>query len=164
MGPSSGHTLLTVSSRRGRARELRVSLIYKSSHLIQEAPSFITSITSLPKGPTYETPSPWESGFQPMKFLGDTKVGTGADTKVNWLHPPPGDVFPHTPLHPHFLHHFAAFHTFYHSGFNKSSSVKCQLHLVFSLFKCFSLPCWGPGRATRESRYVHFCKFPSLPL
>ena len=73
-----------------------MSLIYKSSHLSQEAPSFITSITSSPpKGPTYERPSPWESGFQPMKFLGDTKVGTRADTKVNWLHPPPVH-FPHS--------------------------------------------------------------------
>ena len=96
MGPSSDHTLLTVSSCQGRARELRVSLIYKSSHLSQEAPSFITSITSSPpKGPTYERPSPWESGFQPTKFLGDTKVGTRADTKVNWLHPPPVH-FPHS--------------------------------------------------------------------
>ena len=139
-----------------------MSLIYKSSRLIQEAPSFITSITSSPpKGSTYETPSPWESGFQPMKFLGDTKVETIADTNMNWL------IllqWPSATLHCIFISCFTSqpFHTFCLSGFNKAHSVSYQPHLVFSLM--FPSPLLSPREPTRESRYVHFCKALSTSL
>ena len=56
------------------------------------------------------------------------------------------------------------FHTFHHSGFPKSRSVKCQLHLIFSLFSV-SL---SPAEAQGTDQEVQMCPFLqgsfSLPL
>ena len=56
------------------------------------------------------------------------------------------------------------FHAFHHSGFPKSRSVKCQLHLIFSLFSV-SL---SPAEAQRTDQEVQMCPFLqgsfSLPL
>ena len=99
-----------------------------------------------------------------MKFLGDTKAETIADTKVNrlillqWLSSPTVHciLISCITLQP--------FHTFYHSGFHKSISVKCQLHLIFSLFNV-SL---SPAEAQGTYQKVQMCPFLqcsfSLPL
>ena len=55
------------------------------------------------------------------------------------------------------------FHAFQHSGFPKSRSVKCQLHLIFSLLTVSLSPTEARG-PTRKCRCVHFCKVPSLSL
>ena len=47
------------------------------------------------------------------------------------------------------------FHTFHHSGFPKSRSVKCQLHLIFSLFSV-SL---SPAEAQGTDQEVQMCPF-----
>ena len=87
--PFWSHTSYCIVTR-GRARELRVSLIYKNTYLIELA------------------------------------------------HPPPGAVVTSCiTLQP--------FHTFHHSGFPKSRSVKCQLHLIFSLFNVSLSPAEAQG-------------------
>ena len=98
-----------------------------------------------------------------MKFLGDTKVETIADTNMNCLHPPPVAVFTHTPLHPHFLQ--PCNHSI-HSitlGFTKlgQSSVKSVSYSAYSMFPS---PLLAPRGPTRKHRCVHFCKVPSLSL
>ena len=55
------------------------------------------------------------------------------------------------------------FHASHHSGFPKSRSVKCQLHLIFSLLTVSLSPTEARG-PTRKCRCVHFCKVPSLSL
>ena len=99
-----------------------------------------------------------------MKFLGDTKAETIADTKVNrlillqWLSSPTVHciLISCITLQP--------FHTFYHSGFHKSRSVKCQLHLIFSLFNVS----FSPAEVQGTYQEVQMCPFLqgsfSLPL
>ena len=55
------------------------------------------------------------------------------------------------------------FHASHHSGFPKSRSGKCQLHLIFSLLTVSLSPTEARG-PTRKCRCVHFCKVPSLSL
>ena len=99
-----------------------------------------------------------------MKFLGDTKAETIADTKVNWLILLQGLSSP--TLHCILISCITLqpFHTFHHSGFPKSRSVKCQLHLIFSLFSV-SL---SPAEAQGTDQEVQMCPFLqgsfSLPL
>ena len=99
-----------------------------------------------------------------MKFLGDTKAETIADTKVNWLILLQWLSSP--TLHCILISCITLqpFHTFYHSGFLKSRSVKCQLHLIFSLFNV-SL---SPAEAQGTYQKVQMCPFLqcsfSLPL
>ena len=99
-----------------------------------------------------------------MKFLGDTKAETIADRKVNWLILLQWLSSP--TLHCILISCITLqpFHTFYHSGFHKSRSVKCQLHLIFSLFNV------SPSLAEAQGTYqvVQMCPFlpgsSSLPL
>ena len=99
-----------------------------------------------------------------MKFLGDTKAETTADTKVNWLILLQGLSSP--TLHCILISCITLqpFHTFHHSGFPKSRSVKCQLHLIFSLLTV-SL---SPAEAQGTYQEVQMCPFLqgsfSLPL
>ena len=98
-----------------------------------------------------------------MKFLGDTKAETIADTKVNWLILLQWLSSP--TLHCILISCITLqpFHTFYHSGFHKSRSVRCQLHHIFSLFNV-SLPLLRPRGPTGKRRCLHFYKVPSLSL
>ena len=88
---------------------------------------------------------PWESELHHMKFLGDTKAETVADTKVNWLILLQWLSSP--TLHCILISCITLqpFHTFYHSEFHKSRSVKCQLHLIFSLFNVSLSPAEAQG-------------------
>ena len=98
-----------------------------------------------------------------MKFLGDTKVETIADTKVNWLFLLQWLLSP--TLHCILISCITLqpFHTFYHSGFHKSRSVKCQLHLIFSLFNVSLSPAEAQG-TYQEIQMCPFFKVPSLSL
>jgi len=106
----------------------------------------------------------WESELHHMKFLGDTNVETVEDTNVNWL-------FLLQWLSSPTLHcilisciTLQPFHTFYHSGFHKSRSVKCQLHLIFSLFNVSLSPAEAQG-TYQEVQMCPFLQGPfSLPL
>ena len=99
-----------------------------------------------------------------MKFLGDTKAETIADTKVNrlillqWLSSPTVHciLISSITLQP--------FHTFYHSGFHKSRSVKCQLHLIFSLFNVSLSPAEAQGTYQEVQMYPFLQRSFSLPL
>ena len=95
-----------------------------------------------------------------MKFLGDTKAETIADTKVNWLILLQWLSSP--TLHCILISCITLqpFHTFYHSGFHKSRSVKYQLHLIFSLFNV-SL---SPAEAQGTYQEVHMCPFLQHPI
>ena len=99
-----------------------------------------------------------------MKLLGDTKIETIADTNVIWLILLQGLSSP--TLHCILISCITLqpFHTFHHSGFPKSMSVKCQLPLIFSLFNV-SL---SPAEAQGTDQEVQMCPFLqgsfSLPL
>ena len=74
-----------------------------------------------------------------MKFLGDTKAETIADTKVNWLILLQGLSSP--TLHCILISCITLqpFHTFHHSGFPKSRSVSAAPYI--QPVQCFPLPC-----------------------
>ena len=99
-----------------------------------------------------------------MKLLGDTKIETIADTNVIWLILLQGLSSP--TLHGILISCITLqpFHTFHHSGFPKSMSVKCQLLLIFSLFNV-SL---SPAEAQGTDQELQMCPFLqgsfSLPL
>ena len=90
-----------------------------------------------------------------MKFLGNTKAETTADTKVNWLILLQGLSSP--TLHCILISCITLqpFHAFHHSGFPKSRSVKCQLHLIFSLFSVSLSPAEDQG----TDQEVQMCPF-----
>ena len=97
-----------------------------------------------------------------MKFLGDTKTETIADTKVNWLILLQWLSSP--TLHCILISCITMQPFHIHSGFHKSRSVKCQLHLIFSLF---SVPL-SPAEAQGTYQEMRMCPFWqgsfSLPL
>ena len=98
-----------------------------------------------------------------MKFLGDTKVETVADTKVKWLILLQWLSSP--TLHCILISCITLqpFQSFYHSGFHKSRSVRCQLHLIFSLFNVSLSPAEAQG-TYQEIQMCPFFKVPSLSL
>ena len=99
-----------------------------------------------------------------MKFLGDTKTETIADTKVNWLILLQWLSSP--TLHCILISCITLqpFHTLYHSGFHKSRSVKRQLPLIFSLFNVSLSPAEAQG-TYQEMRMCPFWQGSfSLPL
>ena len=98
-----------------------------------------------------------------MKFLGDTKAETTADTKVNWLILPRGCRRPlstasSSPASPcsHSTHPITL-------GFPSpgQSSVSSTSYSAYSVFPSPLLRTRGP---TRKCRCVHFCKVPSPSL
>ena len=98
-----------------------------------------------------------------MKFLGDTKAETTADTKVNWLILPRGCRRPlstasSSPASPcsHSTHPITL-------GFPSpgQSSVSSTSYSAYSVFPS---PLLRPRGPTRKCRCVHFCKVPSLSL
>ena len=78
-----------------------------------------------------------------MKFLGDTKAETIADTKVNWLILLQWLSSP--TLHCILISCITMQPFHIHSGFHKSRSVKRQLHLIFSLFNVSLSPAEAQG-------------------
>ena len=98
-----------------------------------------------------------------MKFLGDTKAETVADTKVNWLfllqwlssptlH---WSSFPASPCS-HSIHSITL--GFTSPGQSSVSSIS------YSAYSMFPSPLLRPRGPTRKCRCVHFCKVPSLSL
>ena len=77
--------------------------------------------------------------------------------------PPPVAVVTHTPLHPHFLHHLAAIPYILSLWVSQVRSVKCQLHLIFSLFNVSLSPAEAQG-TYQEIQMCPFFKVPSLSL
>ena len=138
-----------------------MSLIHKYTHLIEEASSLqLNHLTEAPAMDVITTGIRISS----YEISGGTKAETIADTKVNrlillqWLSSPTlyCILFSCITLQP--------FHTFYHSGFHKSRSVKCQLHLIFSLFSVSLSPAEAQGTYQEVQMYPFLqCSF-SLPL
>ena len=135
---------------------LCVSYIYKRSSHWRGS---ILINPSLHKGTTYG----WESGFHHMKFLGDAKAETIADTNVNWLfllrwlssptlH---WSSFPASPCS-HSIHSITL--GFTSPGQSSVSSIS------YSAYSMFPSPLLRPREPTRKCRCVHFCKVPSLSL
>ena len=138
-----------------------MSLIHKYTHLIEEASSLqLHHLTEAPAMDVITTGIRISS----YEISGGTKAETIADTKVNrlillqWLSSPTFHciLISSITLQP--------FHTFYHSGFHKSRSVKCQLHLIFSLFSVSLSPAEAQGTYQEVQMYPFLqCSF-SLPL
>ena len=135
---------------------LCVSYIYKRSSHWRGS---ILINPSLHKGTTYG----WESGFHHMKFLGDAKAETIADTNVNWLfllrwlssptlH---WSSFPASPCS-HSIHSITL-------GFTSPvSQMSAPSHI--QPIQCFPLPCWGPGNLPGNTDVSIFQGSFSLPL
>ena len=159
-GPFWSHNSYCILTR-GRAWEHCVSLVYKSTHFIEEGPSLQlhhltktaprVTITMGIRISSYEI-SGGHKGWDHSGYIGEL------------AHPPAVAVVTHTPLILISCITLQPFHTFYHSGFQKFRSVKCQLHLIFSLFSV-SL---SPAEAQGTYQKVQMCPFLqcsfSLPL
>ena len=98
-----------------------------------------------------------------MKFLGDTKAETVADTKVNWLfllqwlssptlH---WSSFPASPCS-HSIHSITL-------GFTSPAQSGVS-SISYSAYAMFPSPLLRPRGPTRKCTCVHFCKVPSLSL
>ena len=159
-GPFWSHTSYYILTW-GRAWELCVSLIYISGHLIEEGPSLqLHNLTKAsPRGnitmgirtSSYEI-SGGHKGWDRSRYKGELAL------------PPPVAVVTHTPLILISCITLQPFHTFYHSGFHKSRSVKYQLHLIFSLFNVSLSPTEAQG-TYQEMQMCPFLQGPfSLPL
>ena len=102
-----------------------------------------------------------------MKFLGDTKVETIADTNMNCLYPPPVAVFTHTPLHPHFLHHLATTPYILSLWVSQGQVSELSTPSHIQPIQCFPLPYWGAGDlpgSINVSISARFLLSPSLDL
>ena len=137
-----------------------MSLIYKALISLRSLHPY-NSITS--QRPHLWMPFPWESAFHHMKFLGDTKAETIADTKVIWLILPRGCRHPlstasSSPASPctHFMHSITL--GFPSPGQSSVSSIS------YSAYSVFPSPLLRPRGPTRKCRCVHFCKVPSVSL
>ena len=159
-GPFWSHTSYCILTR-GRARELCASLIYTSTHLIEEASSL--HLHHLTKAPPMDAIT---MGIRITSYEVSEghKCWDHSRYKREPAHPPPVAVVTHTPLILISCITLQPFHTFYHSGFHKSRSVKCQLHLIFSLFNVSLFPAEAQG----TYQEVQMCPFLqgsfSLPL
>ena len=98
-----------------------------------------------------------------MKFLGDTKVETVADTKVKWLILLQWLSSP--TLHCILISCITLqpFQSFYHSGF-QSPGQSSVSSISYSAYSMFPSPLLRSREPTRKCRRVHFCNFPSLSL
>jgi len=159
-GPFWSHTTYCILTR-GRVRGVWVSLIYKSTHLIEEGPSL--QLHHLTKAPPRGNIT-MRIRISSYEISGGHKAWDHSRHKGELLHPPAVAVITHTPLILISCITLQPFHTLYHSGFHKSRSVKCQLHLIFSLFSV-SL---SPAEAQGTYQKVQMCPFLqcsfSLPL
>ena len=150
-GPFWSHTTYCILTR-GRVRGVWVSLIYKSTHLIEEASSL--QLHHLTKAPPMDAIT---MGIRITSYEVSEghKCWDHSRYKCEPAHPPPVAVVTHTPLILISCITLQPLHTFYHSGFHKSRSVKCQLHLIFSLFNV-SL---SPAEAQGSYQEVQMCPF-----
>ena len=98
-----------------------------------------------------------------MKFLGDTKAETTADTKVNWL------ILPRGCRHPLSTASSSPASPCSHSppsitlGF-PSPGQSSVSSISYSAYSVFPSPLLRPRGPTRKCGCVHFCKVPSLSL
>ena len=159
-GPFWSHTSYCILTR-GRVRGVWVSLIYKITHFIEEAPSL--QLHHLTKAPPRVTIT-MRIRISSYEISRGHKAWDHSRYKGELAHPPAVAVVTHTLLILISCITLQPFHTFYHSGFHKSMSVKCQLHLIFSLFNV-SL---SPAEAQWTYQEVQMCPFFqgsfSLPL
>ena len=98
-----------------------------------------------------------------MKFLGDTKVETTADTKVNWL------ILLHWLLSP--MLHWSSFpaspcsHSIHSITLGFTSPGQSSVSSIsYSAYSMFPSPLLRSREPTRKCRCVHFCNVPSLYL
>ena len=129
-GPFWSHTSYCILTRE-RARELCVSHVYKSTHLIEEASSL--QLHQLTKAPPMDAIT-MGIRISSYEISGGHKGWDRSRHKRALVLPPPVAVITHTPLILISCITLQPCQSFYHSGFHKSRSVKCQLHLIFSLF------------------------------
>ena len=137
-----------------------MSLIYKSTHLIEEASSL--QLHHLTKAPPMDAIT-MGIRISSYEISGGHKGWDHGRYKGELAHPPAVAVVTHTPLILISCITLQPFHTFYHSGFHKSRSVKCQLHLIFSLFNVSLSPAEAQG-TYQEIQMCPFFKVPSLSL
>ena len=159
-GPFWSHTSYCILTR-GRVRGVWVSLIYKITHFIEEAPSL--QLHHLTKTAPRVTIT-MGLRISSYEISRGHKAWDHSRYKGELAHPPAVAVITHTLLILISCITLQPFHTFYHSGFQKFRSVKCQLHLIFSLFNV-SL---SPAEAQWTYQEVQMCPFFqgsfSLPL
>ena len=138
-----------------------MSLIYKSTHLIEEASSL--QLHHLTKAPPMDVIT-MGIRISSYEISGGHKGWDRSRYKGEMAHPPAVAVVTHAPMILISCITLQPFQSFYHSGFHKSRSVKCQLHLIFSLFNV-SL---SPAEVQGTYQEVQTCPFLqlsfSLPL
>ena len=162
-GPFWSHTSYCILTRE-RARELCVSHVYKSTHLIEEAPSLQlhhvkktapkVTITMGLRISSYEI-SGGHKGWDHSRYKGEL------------AHPPPVAVVTHTPLHPHFLHHLAAIPYILSLWVSQVQVSQVSASSHTQPIQCLPLPCWGPGNlpgSADVSISARFLLSPSLDL
>ena len=140
-GPFWSHTSYCILTRE-RAWELWVSLIYKSTHLIEEAPSL--QLHHLTKTAPRVTIT-MGLRISSYEISRGHKAWDHSRYKGELAHPPAVAVVTHTPLHPHFLHHLAAIPYILSLWVSQVhvSQVSAPSHI--QPIQCLLLPCWGPG-------------------
>ena len=148
----------------GRVRELWVSLIYKSTHLIEEGPSLqLHNLTKAsPRGNI--TMGIRISSYE---ISGGHKGWDRSRHKRALVLPPPVAVVTHTPLILISCITLQPLHTFYHSGFHKSRSSQVSAPSHIRPIQCLPLPCWGPEDlpgSAHVSISAMFLLSPSLDL
>ena len=162
-GPFWSHNSYGILTRR-RAQELCASLIYKSTHLIEEASSL--QLHHLTKAPPMDAIT-MGIRISSYEVSGGHKGWDRSRYKGELAHPPAVAVVTHTPLHPHFLHHLAAIPYILSLWVSQVqvSQVSAPSHI--QPIQCFPLPCWGPGNlpgSADVSISATFLLSPSLDL
>ena len=140
-GPFWSHNSYGILTR-GRAQELCASLIYKSTHLIEEASSL--QLHHLTKSPPMDAIT-MGIRISSYEVSGGHKGWDRSRYKGELAHPPAVAVVTHTPLHPHFLHHLAAIPYILSLWISQVQVSQVSTSSHIQSIQCFPLPCWGPG-------------------
>ena len=162
-GPFWSHTSYCILTQ-GWAQDLCASLIYKSTHLIEETPSL--QLHHLTKAPPRVTIT-MRIRISSYDISGGHKGWDHSGYKGELAHPPALAVVTHTPLHPHFQHHLAAIPYILSLWVSQVhvSQVSSPSHI--QPIQCLPLPCWGPGDLPGSADVSIFARFllsPSLDL
>ena len=162
-GPFWSHNSYCILTQ-GRAREHCVSLVYKSTHLIEEGPSL--QLHHLTKTAPRVTIT-MGLRISSYEISRGHKAWDHSRYKGELAHPPAVAVVTHTPLHPHFLHHLAAIPYILSLWVSQVqvSQVSAPSHI--QPIQCLPLPCWGPGdlpESADVSISAMFLLSPSLDL
>ena len=144
----------------GRARELCVSLIYKSTHLIEEAPSLW--LHQLTKAPPMDVIS-MGIRMSSCDIPGDTRLRPeghrrelAPSSSMGCLHAhPTAPSFSASPCD-HSVHSLTL-------GFTRPSQSSVS-SISYSPYSMFPSPLLRPRGPSRKHRCVHFCKVPPLSL